>query len=73
MSCGVGHRCSSDLVLLWLWYRPAATALIQPIAWELLYAMSTAIKRQKEKEKRNRLTDIENKHGYQRGKGEGIN
>ena len=28
VSCGVGHRCGSDLTLLWLWYRPAATAPI---------------------------------------------
>ena len=27
-SCGVGHRCSLDLVLLWLWCRPAAIAQI---------------------------------------------
>ena len=27
-SCGVGHRPRLDLVLLWLWYRPAASALI---------------------------------------------
>ena len=33
MSCGVGRRCGSDLVLLWLWCRLAATALIQPLAW----------------------------------------
>ena len=26
MSCGVGHRCSSDPELLSLWCRPAATA-----------------------------------------------
>ena len=24
----VGHRCSSDLALLWLWHRPEAAALI---------------------------------------------
>ena len=29
-----------DLALLWLWCRPAAVALIQPLAWELLYASS---------------------------------
>ena len=23
-SCGVGHRFSLDLALLWLWYKPAA-------------------------------------------------
>ena len=27
-SCSVGHRCGLDPVLLWLWCRPAATALI---------------------------------------------
>ena len=30
MSCGVGHRYSSDLALLWLWCRPAAVAPIGP-------------------------------------------
>ena len=34
MSSGVGHRLSLDLTLLWLWCRLAATALIQPLAWE---------------------------------------
>ena len=29
-SCSVGHRCSSDLALLWLWNRPAAADPIQP-------------------------------------------
>ena len=36
--CGVGCRCSLDLALLWLWHRPAATALIQPLGWELPHA-----------------------------------
>ena len=35
MNCGVGHRCGSDLALLWLWCRPVATAPIRPLAWEL--------------------------------------
>ena len=26
--CGVGHRNGSDPVLLWVWHRPAAAALI---------------------------------------------
>ena len=34
MSCGVGRRRGSDLVLLWLWGRPGATALTGPLAWE---------------------------------------
>ena len=33
-----GHRCGSGLVLLWLWCRLAATAPVQPLAWELPYA-----------------------------------
>ena len=36
-----------DLALLWLWHRPAAIAPIRPLAWELLYATSVALKRQK--------------------------
>ena len=35
MSCRVGCRHGMDPVLLWLWPRPAAAALIQPLAWEL--------------------------------------
>ena len=35
VSCSVGQRRGSDLVLLWLWYRLAAAALILPLAWEL--------------------------------------
>ena len=49
MSCGVGYRHGSDLALLWLWCRPAATALTQPVAWEPLYATGVALKRQKKK------------------------
>ena len=44
LSCGVGHRCSSDPALLCLWHRPAAAAPIQPLPWELPYAASAAIK-----------------------------
>ena len=38
-----------DLVLLWLWYRLAVVAPIQPLAWELPYAAGVALKRQKTK------------------------
>ena len=57
MSCGVGHRRSLDPELLWLWIRPAATALIQPLAWELPYAEGAApekAKRQKDKKKKKK-------------------
>ena len=34
-----------DPVLLWLRCRPAAAALIQPLAWELPYTMGAALKK----------------------------
>ena len=51
VSCGIGRRLGSDLMLLWLWCRPAAVALIGPLAWEPLYAMGAALKRQNKKNK----------------------
>ena len=54
MSCGVGRRPSWDPTLLWLWCRAAATALIQPLVWELPYAPSGALKRQKTKKKQKK-------------------
>ena len=52
MSCGVGRRRGSDPVLLWLWCRPAAIALIRPLTWEPQYATGAALKRQKDKNKK---------------------
>ena len=49
VSCGTGFRCVSDPTLLWLGLWPAATAPIQPLAWELPYAVGAALKRQKKK------------------------
>ena len=49
MSCGVGCRHGSDPVLLWLWHKLAAAALIQPLTWELPCATGAALKRQKKK------------------------
>ena len=46
VSCGVGHRHGSDMVLLQ--HRLAAAASIQPLTWELPYAAGTALKRKKE-------------------------
>ena len=45
VSCGVGRRCGSDLALLWLWCRPAATAPIRPLAWEPPYAEGVALEK----------------------------
>ena len=49
MSCGVGCRCGSDMALLWLWRRPAATALIRPLAWEPPYSLGAALKKKQQK------------------------
>ena len=53
---GVCCRHDSDLVLLWLWCWLAATAPIQPLAWELLYATCVALKKKKKKDEKGKLT-----------------
>ena len=53
LSCGIGGRCGSDLVPLWLWCRPAATAPIGPLAWEPPYAAGGALKKKTKKTKKN--------------------
>ena len=57
MSCGVSSRHGWDPALLWLWRRPAATALIRPLARELPYATGAAL----EKTKKNRNNNNNNK------------
>ena len=47
MSCGVGCRCSADLVLLWLWHRLAAVVVISKIAREPTYNRLVTIKKKK--------------------------
>ena len=49
MSCGVGRRHGLDPVLLWLWCRLVAVALIGPLTWEPPYAVGVALKGQKKK------------------------
>ena len=51
MRCGAGCKRSSDPALPWLWGRPAATALIQPLAWEPAYVAGAALKTKKKKER----------------------
>ena len=48
LCCCVGCRCRLDLALLWLWHRPAAVALIWPLAWENPYASGAALKKSKD-------------------------
>ena len=44
-----------DPILLWLWSWPAAAAPIQPLAWELSYAMGVALKVKKKKRKKEEI------------------
>ena len=44
-----------NLAWLWLWCRPAATALLPPLAWELPCAAGAALKRQKTKKKKKKI------------------
>ena len=54
VSCGVGHRLSSDPTLLWLWHRPAATAPIRPLAWEHPYVTGVALEKAKRRKKKRK-------------------
>ena len=53
MSSGVGHRHGSDLMLLCLWHRPAAIALIKPLPCETPCATSSAPKSKNKNKKTN--------------------
>ena len=55
VNSSVGSRHGSDLALLWLWYRPAAAALIGSLAWEPPYAMDVAMKRLKDQKKKKKI------------------
>ena len=41
-----------DPALLWPWRRPAATALIRPLAWEPPYATGVALEKAKSQKKK---------------------
>ena len=43
-----------DLALLWLWCRLAATAHIQPLAWESPYAMGVVLRSKSKKKKKKK-------------------
>ena len=51
VSCGIGHRRSSDPTVLWLWCRLAAVAPIRPLAWVPPYAVGVALKQQQQQQK----------------------
>ena len=56
MSYGVGRRLVWDLALLWLWCRPAAIAPIGPLAWETPHATGVALRGQKRKKKKGKVS-----------------
>ena len=58
MSCGVGHRHSSDLALLWLWHKPAAVALIRPLAWEPPHVIGAALRQKTKDRKKKKLQQL---------------
>ena len=58
MSGGVGCRHVSDLALLWLWRRPAITAPIRPLAWEIPYATGVALKSQTKPSKKKKWLTV---------------
>ena len=47
-------QCIKDPALLWLWRRPAVTAQIRPLAWELPYAVDVALKTNKTKQNKRK-------------------
>ena len=55
MSRSVGQRRGLNPELLWLWRRPAATALIRPLAWEPPYATGVAPEKGKKTNNNNNI------------------
>ena len=67
-SCGAGRKCRSDPLLLWQWCWLAAVTPIQPVAWELPYAMGTVLKRKKnQRQICNILININSTYGCDEG------
>ena len=62
MSYGIGCRCGSDPLLLWLWHRLAATALTGPLAWEPPCAVGAALKKiflnKNKKEEKSQINNL---------------
>ena len=54
MSCGVGCTHGSDPELPWLWHRPAAMALIRPLASEPPYAAGGGPRKSKKTKEKER-------------------
>ena len=61
-----------DLVLLWLWHRPAAAVLIQPLAWDLPYVINSALKSKKKKKKKKKRKEKKAMKGEEREREKGL-
>ena len=70
VSYGVGHRCSLDSELLWLWCKPTAIAPIWPLTWELPYAAGAALKRPKTEKRRSKGREEETREREKMGRWE---
>ena len=57
-SCSVGDRCGWDLMLPWLWHRPAAMAPIRFLAREPPNAAGATLKKRKKKKENKFLLKI---------------
>ena len=64
MSCGAGRRYGLGPTWLWWWYRLAATAPTQTLAWERPYVAGAALNRQKKKKKKKKNKDTSWHPGY---------
>ena len=53
-------RQDLDPALLWLWYRPTASAPMRPLAWEPSYATRVALKSKAKKKKKQTQDFIKN-------------
>ena len=49
MSYGIGHIHGLDPMLLWLWRKLVAAALIRPLAWEFPYTTGVVVNKQAKK------------------------
>ena len=59
VSCSAGHRRHSDPIWLWLCCRPAATAPLRSLAWELAYAACSDLKSKKNKKHKQKEATVE--------------
>ena len=50
--------------MLWLWCRLAAAALVQPLGWELPYAMDATLKSKKKKKKKKKEEEREKEKNF---------